>query len=140
VRQRETWLRSAPIVAYLAVQLILPWRGFLHSKLESRGNFSWNMYSKQYECNIEYLASLKSGEVLPVDYHRFFRDPEYSAFVLHGDVLPRFHAYVCDVLSREADLARLDGICLCSVNDGSYFHLIEEGVDVCTAPNYGVVE
>jgi len=148
VRQREpqsyaapgrTWLRSTLIVAYLAVQVIVPWRGFVQDKLESRGNFSWNMYSKHYDCDVEYLASLKSGEVLEVDYQRFFRRPERALLVLHGDFLPQFHEYMCEVLRQEGELARLDGICLCSVNDGSYFDLIERDVDICTGPNYAVI-
>jgi len=133
-------LRSALIVTYLAVQLIVPLRGFVQDKLASRGNFSWNMYSQRYDCEVEYMASLKTGEVLEVDYHRFFKHPDRAPTVLHGDVLPKFHQYMCNLVGREAELVRLDGICLCSVNDGSYFHLIERDVDICTAPNHAVIQ
>jgi len=133
-------LRSVLIVVYLAVQLVVPLRGFVQDKLASRGNFSWNMYSKRYDCEVEYMASLETGEVLEVDYQRFFRRPDHASMVLHGDVLPEFHRYMCDVLAREAHLVRLDGICLCSLNDGSSFHLIERDVDICTAPDHAVIQ
>ena len=137
---RRTGLRSALIVIYLTVQMLVPLRGFVQDKIASRGNFSWNMYSKRYDCEVAYMASLESGAAFEVDHERFFREPDRAPTVLHGDVLPEFHRFLCQVLHEEGGVVRIDGICLCSVNDGSYFDLIEPDVDICTAPNHGVTD
>ncbi len=132
-------LYSILIALYLAVQWILPLRGFAGDGLTTRGDFSWNMYSKPYDCEVAYIASLREGAPLEVDYRRFFQQPERAPLVLHSDVLPRFHEYLCRTLRQDDDVTRIDGICLCSMHHESTFPLIEADVDICSAPNHGVI-
>jgi hypothetical protein len=130
---------SILIALYLAVQLALPVRGFLYDKLTTRGNFTWNMYSKLYECQAAYIATLPGGETVEIDYRRFFKRPDRAQVVFHADVLPRFHEHMCRVLREDDEVERIDGICLCSIHDGTFFDLVERDVDICSAPDHGVI-
>ena len=60
--------------------------------------------------------------------------------VFHRDVLPQYHAYLCEELRKSGDLVRLEGICLCSHNTDEFQPLIDDSVDLCSDPNYGVLQ
>jgi len=136
---RGRFVVNAFILLYLSAQLVVPLRGFVDDKLDSRGNFSWNMYSKRYECRELYLATYADG-VREVDIEPFFKRAGRSRQVFHRDILPRFHAFLCDELKRDGELRRLEGVCLCSLNETDFIPLIRDDVDLCAAPNYGVLE
>jgi hypothetical protein len=137
---RGNALASAVIGAFLAVQLVLPLRGLYYEKLDTRANFSWNMYSQHFECRMSYLATLTDGTVVEIDHARFFNRGSRAQLVFHRDVLPAYHEYVCAELRRDDEFVRLAGICLCAHNSGEFEPLIRDDVDLCSVPRFGVLD
>ena len=56
-----TTARNTLLITFLAFQLLLPLRGFVRDRFESRGNFSWNMYSETYTCRLKYEMLTPDG-------------------------------------------------------------------------------
>ena len=133
-------LGSLLMAGFFAAQLLMPLRGCYYTKHDSRANFTWNMYSQRFQCRMSYLATYEDGPVVEVDPGYFFHRRSRASLVFHRDTLPDFHAYLCEELQESGELARLEGICLCSHNRGEYAPLIRDDVDLCTAENYGVLE
>ena len=138
-------VRGKPLVSlliggFLAVQLILPVRGVIRDTDGTRGNFSWNLHSQRLECRMSYLATYADGSVVEVDHRRFFHRRSRRVSVFQRDVLPAYHAYVCEELRKSGTLQRLEGICLCSNNGGEFESQILDSVDLCNHANYGVIE
>jgi hypothetical protein len=133
-----TWWKNALILLFLAVQLLLPLRGFLRDQFESRGTFSWNMYSTHYVCWVKYTLVGDDGRGSPLDYKAYFNRPSRSSMVLNRAALPEFHAWLCSRLAGEGKLGRLFGAASCSLNDSPRVELIRRDVDVCTAEGYAV--
>ena len=131
---------SLLIAGFLALQLLLPLRGCIYTKHDSRANFSWNMYSQRFQCQMSYLATYADGPIVEVDHGHFFHRRSRFRFAFHRDTLPAYHAYLCQELRKSGELVRLEGICLCSHNQGEYTPLVRDDVDFCTAENYGVLE
>ena len=131
---------SLLIAGFLALQLLVPLRGCMDSKRDSRANFTWNMYNQQVECDMAYLATYADGPVVEVDHQYFFHRGSRSQLVFHRDTLPAYHAYLCRELDNSGELVRLEGICLCSDNRGEFRPLVSDDVDFCTAENYGVLD
>jgi hypothetical protein len=132
-------LRSLLILAYLVVQIVLPLRGLARDPLDHPGDFSWSMIPPRYECSAAYAATRSSGAVAEVDLGRFFNPATQASRVLYRDRLPRFHLFLCDELERSEPLQRLDGICLCSRSGVDVVPLLGEDVDLCSAPEQGVL-
>ena len=130
--------RNLFILAYLGVQLFLPLRAFFNDKLETRGDFSWNMYSQRYQCQAVYSLTTPDGKTHPMHHEKAFRRSDRSQAVLHRDRLPAFHAWLCDEARRNGALGSIHATVRCSVNIERGMDLIEPDVDLCTAPNYGV--
>ena len=126
------------ILAYLGIQLFLPLRAFFHDKLETRGDFSWNMCSQRYQCQAVYSLTTPDGKTHPMHHKKAFRRSDRSHGVLHRDRLPAFHAWLCDEAHRNGALGSIYATVRCSVNIERGMDLIEPDVDLCTAPNYGV--
>ena len=126
------------ILAYLAIQLFLPLRAFFDDKLETRGDFSWNMYSQRYQCLTVYSLTTPEGKTHPLNHKKAFRRSDRSQAVLHRDRLPAFHAWLCNEASRNGALGSIRATVRCSVNIEPGIDLVEHDVDLCTAPNYGV--
>jgi len=126
------------ILAYLGVQLFLPLRAFFYDKLETRGDFSWNMYSQRYQCLTVYSLTTPEGKTHPLNHKKAFRRSDRSQAVLHRDRLPAFHAWLCDEARRNGALGSIRATVRCSVNIEPGVDLVEHNVDLCTAPNYGV--
>ena len=126
------------ILAYLGVQLFLPLRAFFYDKLETRGDFSWNMYSQRYQCQAVYSLITPDGTTHPMRHEKAFRRSDRSYAVLHRDRLPAFHAWLCEEARRKGALGSIRATVRCSVNIERGVDLIEPDVDLCTAPNYGV--
>ena len=134
----STRRKSALIAIYLAVQLLLPLRGFVYDKHATQGNFSWNMYSKGYECSVDYTL-VKPRERLRRILHRRLLDYPGDVIKLYNrDVLPRLHAWLCEDARRQSRSARIMASGSCRLNGGPWQDLFEPHVDLCTAPNYGV--
>ena len=130
--------KNALLVAFLAFQLLLPLRGFLRDRFESRGNFSWNMYSRTYKCRVKYEMLMPNGERWPFDHKRFFRRSNKVMHNYHRDRLPRFHAWLCDRLEREGPPGELLGSVSCRVNKGEPVVLVSDDTSICSATNHGV--
>lgn len=126
------------LVVFLLVQLVLPLRGFFTDKYESRGNFSWNMYASKYSCRAAYTLVRGDGRRVEIDLHEKFRLPSHLGKVAHLDVLPSFHAWLCDDLERRGARGRLFGSVHCRLNDDPPRRMVAETVNLCGAENYGV--
>ena len=132
------WWKNLFIVVFLIIQVTLPLRGCLYEKFETRGNFTWNMYSTLYSCETQYRLDTPQGEIRWLRLQDYFIRPERFTEVSHSDVLPKFHRWLCDEFSREGELGTLRGYSLCSLNRGPRMELVDRNVNLCTAPNYGV--
>ena len=126
------------IAAYLVIQLIVPLRGCLYDKFESRGNFSWNMYSALYGCRTHYILDTKEGETRRLRHRDYFNRPELSTRVFFADVLPEYHRWLCEEFRRRGEPGSIRGYAICPLKYGLRVSLVERSVDLCTAPNYGV--
>ena len=102
---------------------------------EFRGDFSWNMYAKRYTCDSRYWVLPPDGRRVQLAHKRDFRRPNKAPAVLHRDRLPAFHAHLCESLGPGKP--RLASV-RCSLNEGPKIALVEEDVDLCTAPDHGV--
>lgn len=133
-----TWPKNLFIVAYLAIQLALPLRGCLYDKFETRGEFSWNMYSSLYACQALYRLDTSEGETRWLRHQDYFTRGTRSASAFFGDALPEFHRWLCDEFRHQGELGSIRGYVICSVNNGPAAELVDRSVDLCTAVNYGV--
>lgn len=131
-------VRNLFVVAFLAVQLILPLRGFWLDKLETRGNFSWNMYSQRYGCRASYFVITPERAVEPVNPRDHFNRPQRASMTYHRDTLPELHRYLCETLEAEGRLGTLRGSMACKLNRQDRVELIEHNGDLCSAPDFGV--
>lgn len=123
--------RNLFILIFLAVQLTLPIRGFVRPKLETRGNFSWNMYSQQYSCQARYVLLTPDGRGLWVDHREYSRVPERISAVFRSDWLPDFNDWLCAELRREAKYGRLKARIRCQHNFGPQVELAEPYEEIC---------
>jgi hypothetical protein len=126
------------LVAFFALQLAAAVPGFVYDKHETRGNFSWNMYSTSHECSGKYALVLESGKLVPIEYENAFNRPQRAHIVFHRDTLPEFHRYLCDELVYKGGGKRIHGQVECKIDKGRRIVLVERSVDVCTAPGWGV--
>ena len=133
-----TLYKNLFIGTYLIIQLTLPLRGCLYEKFETRGNFSWNMYSRIYTCWSQYRLDTPDGDTHWPSSDDYFNREASSEHAFYGDFLPEYHRWLCDKFRREGKLGSLRGYVNCSVNQGPRRELVDRSVDICTAPNYGV--
>ena len=131
-------LKNAFIIAFLSIQLIVPLRGFIWDRFDTRGDFSWNMYADDYFCLTSYRLISSGGEERRIDFWRFFNTPARSPRVLNRAVLSQFHAWWCRELRRTTSDPLL-GRVGCQLNGGPMIALITPAVDICSAPNFGVI-
>lgn len=125
---------NAFIVAFVLVQLALPLRGLLASKYETRGNFSWNMYSQNYRCAVRYQQERADGSLAEIDIRAGFARRDKASHILHRDVLPSFHAWLCREAAREGwPGVRLRAHLACKLNDEPEAVLVAPGTDPCQA-------
>ncbi len=125
------------LLGFLAIQLALPLRGLVRDRVQSRGDFSWNMYASRYQCRIGYLRVDRDGSATPVDYKEHFRRKRVAMRVFHREDLPTFHDYLCRTLSEDPSFWRLGGTVTCQVNEGAMNTLLPENSEVCSAGTYG---
>ncbi len=130
------WWKNLFIGTYLIIQVTLPLRGCLYEKFETRGNFSWNMYSRIYTCWSQYRLDTPEGEThWPANDDHFNRKADSYFYV---EFLPEYNRWLCDKYREEGKLGSLRGYVNCSENRGPLWELVDSSVDLCTAPNYGV--
>jgi len=133
-----TLYKNLFIGAYLIIQLALPLRGCFYEKFETRGNYSWNMYSRSYICWSQYRLDTPEGEThWPVNDDHFNREAS-SKMAFHVEFLPEYNRWLCNKYRNEGKLGSLRGYVNCSLNRGPLWELVDPSVDLCTAPNYGV--
>jgi hypothetical protein len=130
-------IRSLAVLGWVLVQLLLPARGLLSSKFDSRGNFSWNMYADVYGCHVLYSLTDATGRTIALPLQQYFNRPDQLHMILHGDVLPRFNEWLCAELQREGKTGRVRAEVRCRLNDAEERALVDE-LDVCAAPGTGV--
>jgi hypothetical protein len=130
--------RNLFIVVYLAVQVVLPLRALVLERHDTRGHFSWNMYSQNYDCTSIYLLTDPSGETKKVKLSNHFKRGRRTNMIYYRDILPDFNRYLCDYYGRRGRLQTLRADVRCSWNGAAPVPLTDPAVDVCRAPNYGV--
>jgi len=117
------------LATYLLAQILLPLHGLATDKIDSRGDFSWNMYSDDYTCTVAYTLHAPGGASRPLDYDRWFRDAPSSTRVLHRDRLPALHAWLCEHVVPDG--GSLTGLVSCSLDDGPWIDLVDPARDLC---------
>ena len=127
------------IVLFLGLQVYWMIPGLTQSKLKTRGIMSWNMYSVDYDCDYAYHFVDQSGERRPLHYQGLFRRPRRHFIVFHQDMLPPFHAFLCERVSRSAGFAGIEAEVSCSLNLGPKVPLVQTNTDICTAPDFGIL-
>jgi hypothetical protein len=136
-RRRRIWWF---ILAYLGLQLLLPLRLFVHDDpFDSSGNFTWNMFSVYWSCRGGYELTTPDGQTRELEYLRAFQQPRGAGQVTYRDRLPEFHRWLCERIESAGELGQLQGRIACSVNGGPPEELVARQVDLCSAPNYGVL-
>ena len=133
------WFKNIFIVAFFAVQLFMALPGFLYNQYEERGRFSWNMYSFLYHCKIRYELVISEGERTTINHREFLNNRTRSFEFLHRDDLPKFNAFVCDATLPRNNVEAIHASVACRLNHRPAVQFITRGVDICAAPNYGVV-
>jgi hypothetical protein len=126
------------LVAFFGLELAIAVPGFVYDKHETRGNFSWNMYSVDHQCDAKYALYLADGRGFPVEYQKAFNRADRAHIVFHRDTLPVFHRYMCEELAAEGSFDRIEGQVMCRIDEEAPVALVRRGVDICTAPNWGV--
>lgn len=130
--QRSFALRNVLVGIYLLVQAILPLNGFLHDKLETRGDFSWNMYAQMYSCSRRYVLVTPDGRGQLLDLADFFATDIGSTRVCHEDRLQAFHDWLCEDLARQGRAGVLKAGIEGTLNGAEPVPLIERYTDLCT--------
>lgn len=124
-------LRNLAVAAYLAVQLLLPLNGLLHDKTETRGDFSWNMYSQDYSCSRRYVLLTPDGRGELLDLDAYFATDIGSQRVCHADRLGRFHDWLCAELEQRGRAGVLKAGIEARLNYGDDVTLLERYADLC---------
>ena len=119
------------ILFYLTLQLILPINGFRHDKGETRGNFSWNMYSSVYQCEYNYEWVSRYGQVIPIDITTYFNRPGSTPKAMHADTLPIFHEWLCRKMREERPQGALRAYVSVRENDDPIRNLVPPNTWIC---------
>jgi hypothetical protein len=120
-------LMNAFLVLFLTLQLILPLNGCFNPAQDTRGNFSWNMYSRVYRCRYKYEWVSRYGQRDPVDIKRYFNRPKLATKIMHRDTLPAFHAWLNTRLRVDDPQGSLQARIRSSENGGPYQNLVVSG-------------
>ncbi len=129
--------KSILVATYVALQIVIPIPALLGSKVDSRDNFTWNMYAHEYGCEITYAITEPGHEPERIDLDAYLHRTGQVHRVLHRDVLPVFHAWLCRELRRDGRFGPVSVRVACRQDGGELTVLVDEP-DVCTAPNHGV--
>ena len=122
------------LLAYLALQLTLPMRGCRHDAIETRGNFSWNMYSRVYTCNYDYEWVSRYGQVKPIDIRKYFNRSRGATKIMHADTLPMFHAWLCNKMRDEHPQDAVRAFVSVREDDRPSRTLVARGTWICSDP------
>ena len=136
--ERASRRRNIFVVCYLAIQLTLPIDGFVRGKMDTRGDFSWNMYSQHYGCDVRYVLLTPDGKGLLVDNKKYSRRPDRINTVFRRDWLPIFNDWLCAELQREGKSGELKARITCRHNHGPMLDLVEPYSRVCSISARGV--
>ena len=134
-----TRLKNVFIVLFFSVQFYMALPGFLYNQYEIRGNFSWNMYSIRYPCWIDYELVHSNQQRTTIDFESFFNNDSRAYLVFDRQALPKFNSYLCREHSRPNRTAVIFASATCRLNYEPAVEFIQQDVNMCTAPNYGVL-
>lgn len=129
---------QAFIIGFLGFQLALPVRGLVFDKRHSRGNFTWNMYSQSRTCSVDYRLVQRDGTMRELNYRDFFVRKSRASHVLFPDTLPHFHEWLCR--TTQGQRAAIHARVSCSLNGSPRFELTDPAQDICTEPDWGVLD
>jgi hypothetical protein len=134
-----TCLKNIFIVAFFGLQVYLALPGLLHNRYEEAGRFSWNMYSILYRCDVRYDLIRTDGVTRPIDYRHLLNNPTRSSEFLNRIDLPKFNEFVCNTMRRAPETKEIRASVVCQLHDRPPVQFIKQNVDLCTAPDYGVL-
>jgi hypothetical protein len=97
------------------------------------------MFSVYWNCRGGYELRTPDGEIRDLEYLQAFHQPWGAGRVTYRDRLPEFHRFMCDSIESAGQEGSLEGRIACSVNGGPAEELVARRVDLCSAPNYGVL-
>ena len=132
-------LKNLFIVLFFGVQLYLAIPGFLYNRYETQGRFSWNMYATVYQCRTACELVHSDGTREPIEDRKFLHVQARRIEFLNRTDLPQYNKYLCDTIPRRGPSEALHVSVTCKLNYQKQIELVQQGVDVCTAPNYGVL-
>lgn len=121
------------VACYLLVQVALPLRALFRDPLDSPGDFGWTMYSDLVRCSMAYVRVGTDGNDRDIDPRELLNRASRIGRVLRRDRLPHFHAWLCEAgRPVYADVT-------CAVVPAEPRPLTDPDVDLCTAPDRGVM-
>lgn len=127
------------IAGFLAFQLLYPIRGLIQEKFDAWGEFTWNMFSQTYECLGRYQLLEPSGAVSNLNLTQYFAIPSKAGRAMNRRDLPVLHRFLCAQTVEEGRPGRILARVSCTRNKIETRSLVQENVDICTAPNAGVL-
>ena len=133
-----TWHKNAFLAVYLGVQIALPLRGFVYEPYDDRAQFSWNMYSRRYSCEVAYAGVRPEGGLFRIHHKELFNKPFFASRVYTRSQLPGFHAWLCDEADRRYELTGIIASGTCRWNYNDWVELIRPNVNICSDPDHAV--
>lgn len=118
--QRGRFGISAAIGLFLAVQLLLPLRGLVYDRYETRADFSWSMFSHSYHCDAQYR-----GPHGAIDAFSSLKRRADAPLLLHLDALSQWHRWLCAKHGRVVATVR------CMADGTPARDLVSAGKDIC---------
>ena len=138
-RRAPRALKNALLLGWLAVQAFLPIRGCGSDRLVDPLDFTWNMYAARSTCQIRYLLAEPGSSPASLQIGEHFRTEYSKGLTFTRRRLPTFHRYLCARLDEDGRLGRLEGRVRCQYPHTGELEIVSPGVDLCTAPNFGVL-
>ena len=134
-RRTTNWL----IAAFLTFQLLYPIRGLVRAKFDTWGEFTWNMFSQTYECLGRYRLIDQAGAETDLNLRQYFVIPAKVGRSMNREDLPVLHRFLCRQTALEGRPGQIHARVSCTWNKAETRSLVQENVDICTAPNNAVL-
>ncbi len=122
-RRASTWI-SLAIGGFLATQVLVPLRGVIAPRVDTRADFSWSMYSHSYRCQAKYAD--RNG---PFDAFAELKRRADAPLLLHREALVPWHHWLCGQHG-----GAVTATVRCAVDFAPAADLVPPGGDLCRLP------